>query len=180
MIDKIKELILYVAKRSETDATFGATKLNKLLYFCDFYAYRKAWRTITGVNYQKLENGPAPRCMLPVRAEMVEAGELRIVPTEYFGFPQERVVALRPADLSSFGEDMVSVVDRVIDRFWGMTATEISKFSHRFPGWDLARLGENIPPESALLEYSHTPSREDLETAASLEGVAASIGAEAA
>jgi hypothetical protein len=35
---KFKELILYLSDRSGDDADFGSTKLNKLLFFCDFRA----------------------------------------------------------------------------------------------------------------------------------------------
>ena len=38
---KFRELILYVARRSEDDKYFGAVKLNKILYFSDFNAYRE-------------------------------------------------------------------------------------------------------------------------------------------
>lgn len=38
---KMKELILYLASRSEEDPRFSATKLNKLLFYCDFTAYRR-------------------------------------------------------------------------------------------------------------------------------------------
>ena len=34
--DKFRELILYIAQESEGDPNFGATKLNKILFFCDF------------------------------------------------------------------------------------------------------------------------------------------------
>jgi hypothetical protein len=37
--EKFKELVLYLAEKCETDPSFGVTKLNKLLYYCDFVAY---------------------------------------------------------------------------------------------------------------------------------------------
>ena len=45
---KMKELILYLAARSEDDPRFSSTKLNKLLFYCDFTAYRQLGRSITG------------------------------------------------------------------------------------------------------------------------------------
>jgi len=35
---KFQELLLYVAARCEGAPTFGATKLNKILFFADFLA----------------------------------------------------------------------------------------------------------------------------------------------
>ncbi len=36
---KLKEFILYVADRCEADPTFGAVKLNKILFYADFLAF---------------------------------------------------------------------------------------------------------------------------------------------
>ena len=37
---KLKELILHIAKECCDDPTFGATKLNKILWWADFLFYR--------------------------------------------------------------------------------------------------------------------------------------------
>ena len=71
---KFKELILYLAKRSMDDAYFGATKLNKLLFFSDFLAYGQLGSPITGASYQRLKCGPAPREMLPMQRAMKAEG----------------------------------------------------------------------------------------------------------
>jgi hypothetical protein len=57
--EKLRELILHVARRSEGDIAFGVTKLNKLLFFIDFLACLRFGKPITGEEYQKLDNGPA-------------------------------------------------------------------------------------------------------------------------
>src|ERR1035438_9553158 len=36
---KLGELIIYISKKSAGDSRFGATKLNKLLYFSDFLSF---------------------------------------------------------------------------------------------------------------------------------------------
>ena len=67
---KFKQLILYLAERSGDDPGFAATKLNKLMYFCDFEAYRQLGRSITGARYQKLPWGPAAVEFLPLQDEL--------------------------------------------------------------------------------------------------------------
>jgi hypothetical protein len=57
---KLAELIVYVAGNIQDDATGGATKINKIVFYADFAAVRSQGYPITGVEYQKLENGPAP------------------------------------------------------------------------------------------------------------------------
>ena len=49
---KFCELVLYIAKRSEDDPRFCAVKLNKIMYYSDFGAYRRLGQSITGANYQ--------------------------------------------------------------------------------------------------------------------------------
>ena len=50
---KFKELVLYIASRCERDPTFGAVKLNKELFFSDFWAYAEFGEPITGAEYIK-------------------------------------------------------------------------------------------------------------------------------
>src|SRR5687767_11846412 len=71
---KFDELVLYVALRSADDSTYGATKLNKILFYSDFFFYAKCGESITGAEYQKLERGPAPRQMKPAEARLVASG----------------------------------------------------------------------------------------------------------
>lgn len=149
--DRLRELMLYVAERCECDDFFGATKLNKLLFFADFLAYFHLGEAITRQEYQRLDAGPAPRRLLPVRQEMEQAGDCAIAARTHFGYPQKRLVALRDADLRDFSGEEIAIVDGVIERFRHMTASQISDFSHRFVGWETARDGETIPYETAFL-----------------------------
>ena len=67
---KLRELILLISSLSEGDPTFGAVKLNKLLFHCDFSAYLTYGRPITGQEYFALKQGPAPRRLLPITKRM--------------------------------------------------------------------------------------------------------------
>jgi hypothetical protein len=58
---KMKELVLYLTAKSKGDPQFSAAKLNKLLFYCDFTAYRQLGRSITGFSYQRMPSGPAPK-----------------------------------------------------------------------------------------------------------------------
>src|SRR5204863_5344149 len=75
---KLAELILFISERSEGDPRFGAGKLNKLLFYSDFGSYRLLGKSITGQQYQKLSNGPAPRRLAAVRDALVARHELAI------------------------------------------------------------------------------------------------------
>jgi len=152
---KFRELLLYIAQQCRDDVFFGATKLNKQLFFADFLAFRNLGQPITGADYMALEHGPGPRRLLPIRAEMICNGELAIDVRAH----QDRIVALREPDKGVFTEDELAIVDDVIEELRDATADEVSKFSHRFAGW-LAAMKEgnatgrhvSIPYETVFVE----------------------------
>lgn len=150
--DKFRELILYIAEQSEGDQAFGATKLNKLLFFSDFKAYLKTGHSITGQEYQKLPNGPAPRQIVPVLEQMKQSAEIAIATREYYGHVQKRPFALREPDLRGFSGAEIAIVDEAIRVFRYMSASEISDCSHDFVGWQKVKERETIPYASVLID----------------------------
>ena len=54
--EKLRELIIYISDKCIDDETFGAVKLNKILYLSDFDHYAKYGIPITGLPYQSLIN----------------------------------------------------------------------------------------------------------------------------
>ncbi len=158
--DKFRELVLYLSEKSQDDKKFGATKLNKILYFCDFGSYVKLGQPVTGASYFRLGNGPAPKCMRPVRREMIEEGILKLeaIPT-LRGKPLERTVNLRPPKMDSFSRAEVAYIDSVLKEFKDYDSDEISDRSHGELGWMLMAEKETIP--YAMAFYSNPPLTEE-------------------
>jgi len=67
---RLGELMLYVAWKCADDPKFGATKLNKILYFSDFLSFLRTGEAITGSEYVKQKNGPIPKHLVPVRESL--------------------------------------------------------------------------------------------------------------
>jgi hypothetical protein len=149
--EKFKELILYIAQESEGDSTFGATKLNKILFFCDFLSFRAYGESITEQRYFKLPFGPAPRALVPVVKELEEEQACIKVRRSRFGLPQEAIIVKREANLDVFKPRDVALVDHVLRRLRDNDATEVSELSHEFIGWQLAGDREDIPYETIFL-----------------------------
>ena len=154
---KFSESILYIARKSEEDPRFGAVKLNKILYFSDFNAFRLLGSPITGAQYQKLSEGPAPREMLGVRRTLIDAGRIRIEFRPYFNGVQQRVEAIDEPDVSVFAEGEVRIMDEAIDALWNMSARQASDLSHTEIGWQVAGQGETIPYETTWLSSDPIP-----------------------
>ena len=156
---KLAELMLYAADKLRDDRAGGATKLNKVLFFAEFAHMRRYGRPITGAEYQKLERGPAPRRLVPVRQHLVDSGQARIEERFYLGYPQHRLIpkaSVRPTLLSP---DEVETVDEVIEDLRGLTARQVSDLSHEEEGWRMVDDGETIPFEAAVLRRPVTTER---------------------
>jgi hypothetical protein len=138
---KFRELILYIARESERDEHFGATKLNKILFYSDFWAYRK----------------------LPVVRKMEDHGDCVLAEREYFGRTQKILLASREPDLSLFSGTEIAIVRDIIERLQGLNATDVSELSHQFIGWQLAEEGEDIPYSTALLGHPRPPTPAEIE-----------------
>ena len=163
--EKFRELLVYISRNSEDDPTFGAVKLNKILYYADFAAFRQFGKPITGATYRKLMEGPAPREMLTERRTLINSGDAELRDAVYFTGTQQRLT-IRPgreADFELFEPGELKIVDEVTRFFWGKTAREVSDFSHRETGWAVARDREVIPYDTVWL--SSGPFPQDVEEA---------------
>lgn len=167
---KLAELILYVAARLVDDPKGGATKINKVLFAAEFAHTRLHGAPITGVTYQKLKHGPAPRRLVPIRDELVRNGSAERRRDYYLGYPLDRLVPLRDADTTLFTDDEIKIVDQAITALWSKTAVEASELSHRELGWRMVDMGEDIPYEAAYLAPSAEATEAIIRHAQTLAG----------
>ena len=163
---KLAELMLYVADQMKDEPSFGATVLNKILFFSDFLAYRGNGTPITGALYQKLPHGPAPRRLLPVQQGLINDRSASLESRDHLGFTQKRLVALRNADVTMFSTAEKDLVDQVVVTLRRATATRVSQLSHVISvGWQIAEMGEEIPYSSVFLS-SQKPTKAEIKAAA--------------
>ena len=165
---KLRELVLYVAKTCEDDPDFGMVKLNKVLFHADFSCFAGRGRSITGQNYQKEKAGPVLSAMVPFLRQAEAEGDLDIVKTPRWAYEQKRVRALREPNLSCLEGDEIAAVDASIQLLRGMNAAELSDFFHRYLGWQAADLHQRIPYNTAYF-VMRTPTAEELDYALTLE-----------
>jgi len=157
---KFKELMLYAASQSVKDEMFGATKLNKILFFADFLHYGLAGSSITGATYKRKANGPVAT-QLPVMAREIElAHEGHFEVRKYFNLKQRRLIADRPPNLMVFLDEERDLIDDVIKNLEGSNAADVSNLSHiRSRAWQIAEEGEIIPYTAVFLSTRKaTPS----------------------
>lgn len=171
---KFAEMVLYAAEKLDGDPSFGATKLNKVLFFSDFFAYQELGKPISGAEYQKLPHGPAPRRLLPVQRALEESGDAKLIQRNYLGKVQKRLAALRDADVRVFEPAELKVMDQVIDALEGARAVDVSRVSHDVSiGWQVAKVSEAIPYQSVFIRPREAPTESDRKRVEELAGALA-------
>lgn len=148
---KFSELVLYVAEKMKDEKTYGATVLNKVLFYADFFHYAEHGSPISGARYNRLPHGPAPRRLLPVRERLVSDGRAVVRTRQVGARNQHRLEALGQANLSMFTGAEIETINEVIDMVKDHTAVSISDVSHEMSGWKLAADREEIPYSSIFL-----------------------------
>ncbi len=157
---KFKELMLYAAEKSVGDDTFGATKLNKILFFSDFLHFGLAGSSITGATYKRKANGPVA-AQLPLMAREIEQDRYgHFIERPYFNLKQRRLIADRRANLLVFLDEERDLIDDVIKNLEGSNAADVSNLSHiRSRAWQVAEEGEIIPYTAVFLSgHKATPA----------------------
>lgn len=157
--EKFRELILYIAEKTEHDPNFGDTHLNKVLYWADFDAYGSLGRPITGARYFKLPYGPGAKPLVPVRDELAEEGFVEIVEPPPGSYKARKTIAKRPADASLFSDKELELVDDLVSRLQGLTAKKVSDLAHEEAGWNLVELYDDIPYQAALISQDAPPEK---------------------
>lgn len=132
--EKFKATLLYILKRCENKANVGKIVLYKLLYFTDFNYFEKYKTFLTGVRYSKLPMGPVPN-VTDILEQLQENGDIELVNTMYFNFPQMRYEARVNPDLSVLSEKEIKVIDDVLIEHSNKTGSEISEYSHGDAPW---------------------------------------------
>jgi hypothetical protein len=144
--NKFKSLVHYICWRCDRERSkLGSVKLNKALWLSDLLAYYKFNEPITGVRYVKRQFGPVPKPILPVLAELEEAGVLTIRDAKYFGRQKKEYIVHKEATSAFMSEDERDIVEDII-RFVceEHTAASISHASHDHI-WKAALDGEELP-----------------------------------
>ena len=146
---RLDRLVHYVCARCDNPYQLGATKLNKILWYSDVLSFANEGRAITGAVYVKRQFGPVPKDIMATRARLQADGSIIERRVPFHAYNQTQFIALKPADISMFSAEQISLVDTVLQAICsGFTATSISEATHDLV-WQAAEIGEEIPLAAA-------------------------------
>jgi len=160
-VQKFKEVLLYILERVGARPNVGKTVLCKLIYFIDFDFYEKYEEQLVGATYQKEAYGPLPREFTQVVKQMKKDREIQEVPGKYYDREQIKYLPLRKPNLRLLKAHEIEMIDDVISRHAGKSATEISEFSHRDIPWKAGEMHEDLEYEAVFYRNDEFSVRED-------------------
>lgn len=137
-LKKFKQMVAFFAVREKP----YKTKLNKLLFYADFYFFKKYGGSISGSKYICHNYGPVPDQYESLYANLnnVEIKE------DLYG---EYIAPLAEFDDSVFSKEELDMLEFVYQKFKHKYAKTISDFSHDEEGWIKTPFKEYISYEFA-------------------------------
>lgn len=148
--EKFEQVLLYVLDKVGAKPNVGKTVLYKLLYFIDFDYYEKYEKQLMGLTYIKNTFGPTPREFISVVDNMKGKDELVEVASKHFAHEQTKFLPKVAPDLSLLSGQELDLIDDVLRRYAGKSASTLSEMSHRDTPWLSTADGENIDYELAF------------------------------
>lgn len=143
-LEKLEQLVLLLG---EGEGVF-VTKLNKLLFYCDFKHYQQHGRSLSGLAYERLPYGPVPSAFRLLFSLLEQRGVIEQVEVLVGSAEGTQVRSLKAADRNVFDEEELALLLAIKKRFAGMGANEVSEASHREQAWIQTPMG-------ALIDYRH-------------------------
>ncbi len=159
--EKFKALVLYIIWRTSHVRGFGATKLNKVLWFSEARAFEAYGQPITGEKFVRDKHGPRSQHLNAVCAELAEQGLIEPFAEQVYDYATLRYRALEPPDASLFSNEQLQLIDWWISNIGEKhTAASISDLSHDY-GWEVAKMGEELPLKAFLARRIRAPATAD-------------------
>lgn len=163
---KFRNLILYIAKRGEQDASLGKTKLWKTLWLSDFLAFARLGESITGADYVHMPQGPGPARGDRVLKRLQNEQSVDMEPRLYFGRRMLHPTAKADPEPTAtwLTPEQREIVDEAIELFADGNANDASNWAHENSvGWRLTEDGERIPYETIFLSPEQPTAEEAAE-----------------
>jgi uncharacterized phage-associated protein len=145
--EKFKNLVLYVLSNNNY-VDEGIKKLNKILYFIDFYYFREHEIFISDVKYAKAEMGPVIDNYRDIFSELTKDGILERDCTCGPFLHKPKILA----DISKFTSEEIDHIHKILEKYGKLSSSELESISHDQQPWILtAKEGDIIDPELSLL-----------------------------
>jgi uncharacterized phage-associated protein/DNA-binding transcriptional regulator YiaG len=113
------------------------TKLNKLLFYTDFYHFKKTGFSISGAIYRAIQYGPVPNDYDTLYQEVIKKEKIECVVSEEGDFTSEQFLPIKNKtfDAALFTEQEIQTLNEISQKFKSFTAKKIKDISHEETAW---------------------------------------------
>lgn len=127
---RLAQVVHYIIARTPPEM-LGATKLNKVLWFVDCYAYRKWGESLTGLtHYIRLKNGPVPEGLTDALRGLKSEGKVLENPQPTPVGTRREFLSIGEPDLSDMTAEHIDLIHSVIEAIRPHSAQSVSDLTH--------------------------------------------------
>ena len=119
------------------------TKLNKEMYYVDFYSYKKYGRSISGLAYRAIQYGPVPEHYETVYDHVQGLIKKSIETSADFEYD---LLFCDSPDTSALSKEDINVINQVMSVLVDMKRADVVDLSHKENGWINNKDHHNIIP----------------------------------
>ena len=160
-LDKLQALILCLAERAPD---IGVTKLEKLMYLCDFEAVKELGTSITTDAYRNFQWGPVPKHFIPAYENLVNQGKLKEEKIQLkSGKPFTKLTPHDKCPEGAFSKEEWLIIQAVLKEHAHKSAAELVQMTHDELTWKLTERNEEIPEFLAHYRNYKKPSKEEVD-----------------
>ncbi len=123
--NKLKNLILLLSEKG-----ILKTKLLKEIFYCDFLAYKKLAKSITGLEYYKFKFGPVPSDYEKIINDLIKNNTIELNIKIENDYEYILINGKEQSDTSIFPENELAIIKQVIEVFKNYNSKKIVDFSH--------------------------------------------------
>ena len=127
-LNKFENLTLYLLHKCPD---VYKTKLNKLLWYCDFKHFKVHTVSLTGSRYVHLPYGPVPDNYELHLWKLRSENKIRSVENVFRSCAGEKLIASANPDQKGFSVTELKVIDYVVDKLGSLSAKALSDESHK-------------------------------------------------
>lgn len=132
--EKFTEMVVYF---SDKLAPFK-TKMNKLLFYADFFMFKQSCFSISGVRYKAIDMGPVPNNFQSIFEYLANKNDITIYTTEFAnGYTGEQFKANknRKFNAALFSANELNTIEKVANVFKETSTNNIIELSHLEEAW---------------------------------------------
>lgn len=129
--EKYKQMILAFIRQG---GKMPKTKLAKLLYFADFSWFYYNLKSMSGMQYRKIQYGPVAESYFRIIDEMFDRGEIEIEQTKDGAMLISQTRSGAKINLSQITNEEQKLIKKIEEKWKGKKTAEIVDFTHKqFP-----------------------------------------------